>query len=192
VLKDHNYPLPAPEDIFSRLSGGKIFTKMDLSDAYLQVKVNNECSKYLCINTHRGIFKLNRLPFGLKVAPALFQQIMDTMLAELDFAIAYLDDILIKSKTIKEHKGHVKAVFKRLAEFGFKLSPDKCKFFMERIKYLGQIIDCEGRKPDPQRTEAIKNMPAPDTVAKLQSFLGLAQYYAIYIPKMYDLRAPPQ
>lgn len=61
---------------------------------------------------------------------------------------------------------------------------------MERITYLGQVIDSEGRKPDPQRADAIKNMPAPDTVAKLQSFLGLAQYYAIYIPKMYDLRAP--
>ena len=61
---------------------------------------------------------------------------------------------------------------------------------MERIKYLGQIIDKDGRRPDPQRTEAIEKMPAPDSVPKLQSFLGLVQYYAIYIPNVHNLRAP--
>ena len=189
-LKDHNYPLPSAEDLFSKLNGGKVFSKIDLSDAYLQIMVNEECSKYLCINTHKGIFKLKRLPFGLKVAPAIFQQIMDTMLAGLEFAMAYLDDILIKSKNIQEHKKHVREVFTRIEEFGFKLSPQKCEFFMEKIKYLGQIIDKDGRRPDPQRTEAIEKMPAPDSVPKLQSFLGLVQYYAIYIPNVHNLRAP--
>ena len=189
-LKDHNYPLPSAEDLFSKLNGGKIFSKIDLSDAYLQIKVNEECSKFLCINTHKGIFKLKRLPFGLKVAPALFQQVMDTMLAGLEFAMAYLDDILIKSKNMQEHKKHVREVFKRIEEFGFRLSPEKCDFFMERIKYLGQIIDKDGRKPDPQRTDAIEKMPAPNSVTKLQSFLGLVQYYAIYIANIHNLRAP--
>ena len=91
---------------------------------------------------------------------------------------------------MQEHKKHVRTVFKRIEEFGFKLSPEKCEFFMDRIKYLGQIIDKEGRRPDPQRTEAIEKMPAPNSVTKLQSFLGLVQYYAIYIPKIHDLRAP--
>ena len=189
-LKEHNYPLPSPQDIFAKLNAGKIFSKIDLSDAYLQIKVNDECSRLLCINTHMGIFRLKRLPFGLKVAPALFQQVMDTMLAGLEFASAYLDDILIKSKNTQEHEKHIRAVFKRIQEYGFKLSPDKCEFFMKEIKYLGQVINVDGRKPDPQRSEAIKKMPAPTTVAQLQSFLGLAQYYAIYIPKMHDLRAP--
>ena len=190
ALKDYTYPLPSPEDIFAKLNGGKIFSKIDLSDAYLQLKVTDSCAKVLTINTHKGLFKLNRLPFGLKVAPAIFQQIMDTMLAGLEFAIAYLDDILIKSANQDEHKNHIRAVFQRINEYGFKASPEKCEFFMQEIQYLGQIINKEGRKPDPRRTDAIKNMPAPDNVAKLQSFLGLAQYYGIYIPKMYELRAP--
>ena len=189
-LMDHSYPLPSPEDIFTKLNGGKIFSKIDLSEAYLQVKISEECSKYLCINTHLGLFRLKRLPFGLKVAPALFQQIIDTMLADLGFAIAYLDDILVKSKNVQEHKEHIRTVFQRIEEFGFKLSAEKCEFFLKQIKYLGQIIDSQGRRPDPQRTEAIEKMPAPNNVAQLQSFLGLAQYYAIYIPKMHKLRAP--
>ena len=138
-LMDHSYPLPSPEDIFTKLNGGKIFSKIDLSGAYLQVKVSEECSKYLCINTHLGLFRLKRVPFGLKVAPALFQHIMDTMLADLGFAIAYLDDIFVKSKNVQEHKEHIRIVFQRIEEFGFKLSAEKCEFFLKQIKYLGQI-----------------------------------------------------
>jgi len=142
-LKDHMYSLPSTKDIFSKLNGGRVFSKLDLSEAYLQVKISEECSKYLTINTHKGIFKLNRLPFGLKVAPSLFQQIMDTMLADMEYAIAYLDDILIKSENEVQHKEHIKAVFKRIEEYGFKLGAEKCEFFLKKIKYLGQIIDSD-------------------------------------------------
>ena len=68
-LRDHTYLLPSPEDIFANLNGGKIYSKLDLSDAYLQVKVEEECSKLLIINTHKGLYKFNWLPFGLKVSP---------------------------------------------------------------------------------------------------------------------------
>ena len=189
-LRDHSYPIPSPEDIFTKLNRGKILSKIDLSETYLQVKVSEKCSKYLCINTHLGLCRLKRLPFGLKVAPALFQQIMDMMLANLGFAIAYLDDILVKSKNVQEHKEHIRAVFQRIEEFGFKLSAEKCEFFLKQIKYLGQIIDSQRRRPDPQRTKAIEKIPAPNNVNQLQSFLDLAQYYAIYIRKMPKLRAP--
>lgn len=110
-LKDHSYPLPMSEEIFSRLNGGKISSKIDLSKAYLQVKVEEECTKYLTINTHRGLYNLKHLPFGLKVAPSVFQQVMDTMLAGLEFTMTYLDDILIKSQNLEEHKNHVREVF---------------------------------------------------------------------------------
>ena len=70
-----------------------IFSKVDLSDAYLQIPVEEECSKLLCINTDRGLYKFGRLPFGVKVTPAIFHQVMDTTLSDLDFNVAYLDDI---------------------------------------------------------------------------------------------------
>ncbi|XP_052827331.1 uncharacterized protein K02A2.6-like [Octopus bimaculoides] len=89
-LKRYLYPQPSPEGIFAKLNSGKIFSKLDLPGAYLQIKVEDECSKYLTINTH------NRLPFGKKVAAAIFQQIMDAMLVDCEFAIPYLDDILFK------------------------------------------------------------------------------------------------
>ena len=84
------------------LNGSVVFSKVDLSDAYLQIPVEEECSKLLCINTHRGIYKFERLAFGIKVTPAIFQQVIDTMLVGLDFACAYLDDIVIASKSTEE------------------------------------------------------------------------------------------
>ena len=145
-----------------------------MSEAYLHVKIEKECTKYLTIHTHRGLYRLGRLLFGLKVAPSLFQQIMDTMLSGLEYAMVYLDDILIKSENFEEHKNHVREVFERIEKYEFKVRLENCKFCMNKIEYLGQIIDHEGRRPNPKRMEPIKNMPIPDNVTELQSFLSLA------------------
>ena len=72
ALKDYHYPLPSPEEFFNKLNGGKVFSKIDLSEAYLQIPIEENSSKLLCINTHRGLYKFDRLVFGIKVAPAIF------------------------------------------------------------------------------------------------------------------------
>ena len=136
--------------------------------------MEEESSKLLCISTHKGLFKFNRLAFGVKTAPAIFQQIIDTMLAGLDFSIGYLDDILMRSQDTEEHRTHVFRVFDRIQDYGFTLKDAKCEFFLEEIKYLGHIIDKNGCRPDPDRAAAIRDMPEPHNVATLQSFLGLA------------------
>ena len=163
ALQDHHYPLPNPEEIFNKLNGGKIFSKIDLSDAYLQIEVDEESSKLLCVNTHRGLYKYNRLAFGVKVAPAIFQQVMDTMQDDLDYATAYLDDILVTSKTTAEHRNHIIKVFEKLQEYGFKVKEANCAFFLPEIKYLGHIINRDGRRPDPERANTIRKMPAQIT-----------------------------
>lgn len=180
AIKDYHYPLPSLEEVFTKLNGGKFFSKIDLSKAYLQVPADEESSRLLCINTHKGLYKFQRLPFRIKVAPAIFQQIMGTILGGLDFTIAYLDDILINSKNIVQHWEHVQEVFRQIQNYGFKVKENKCDFFMKEIKYLGHIIDEEGRRPDPERSTAIKKMPAPKNLAELQSFLCLVNYYQEY------------
>lgn len=114
---------------------------------------------------------------------------MDTMLGGLDFSTAYLDDILINSKSLEQHWEHIHKVFSQIQDYGFKIKEGKCDFFMKEIKYLGHIIDKDGRRPDPERAIAIKDMPAPENVTVLQSFLGLANYYQAFIPNMHNLRA---
>ena len=190
ALKDYHYPFPSLEEAFEKLNGGKVFSKIDLFEAYLQIPVEENSSKLLCINTHRGLDKFDRLVFRIKVAPAIFQQVMDTMLSGFDFTFAYLDDIVISHKTKELHRENLNKVFAQIREFGFKVKEAKCDFCMNKIKYLGHIIDKDGRRPDPERATAIKDMPAPDNVTTLQSFLGLANYYQSFIKNLHDLRAP--
>ena len=135
-MQDHQYPLPSPEEVFNKLNSGKVFSKIDLSDEYLQIEADEESSKLLCINTHRGLYKYTRLAFGVKVAPAIFQQVMDTILGNLDYATAYLDDILVPSKTTVELWNHIINLFKKLQEYGFKVKEAKCDFLLPEIKYL--------------------------------------------------------
>ena len=190
ALKYNHYPLPSPEEVFSKLNGGKVFSKIDLNEACLQIPVEENSSKLLSINTHRGLYKFDRLVFGIKVTPAIFQQVMDTMLGGFNFTFAYLDDIVISNKTKELHKEHLNKVFAQIRGFRFKVKEAKCDFYMNKIKYLEHIIDKDERRPDPERATDIKDMPAPDNVTKLQNFLGLANYYESFIKKFHDLRAP--
>ena len=120
--------LYSPEDLFAKLNGGKFFSKIDLSDAYLQIPVEEESSKLLFMNTHQGLYKFEGLPFEVKVAPAIFQQVMDTMMSGLDFSVAYLDDILMNSKRVVEYKDHTHKVFAKIQDYGFKFR-DQMWFF---------------------------------------------------------------
>ena len=104
---------------------------------------------------------------------------MDTMLTGLDFAIIYLDDVLIKSENQRQHCEQIKKGFKRRKEYGFKLSSEKCEFFMSQIKFLEQIIDTNGRRLDYSWAEVIKSISTPKNVTTLQSFLGLINYYNV-------------
>ncbi|KAK4474327.1 hypothetical protein MN116_000411, partial [Schistosoma mekongi] len=190
ALEAHQYPLPLPEDLFAKLNGGKLFAKLDLSDAYLQIPVADECKDLLTINTHKGLFRYNRLPFGVKTAPSIFQQVMDTMLQDLSGAAAYLDDIIIMGVDRMDLEKELDQVLSRIAEYGFRLRAEKCNFCMQSVRYLGFIIDKDGRRPDPENTQAVKAMPRPTDVPTLRSFLGLLSHYAAFIPDLHRLRAP--
>ena len=108
---------------------------------------------------------------------------MGPMLGVFDFTFAYFDDIVISCKTKELHREHLNKVFAQIREFGFKVKEAKCDFCMNKIKYLGHIIDKDGRRPNPERATSIKDMPAPDNVTTLQSFFGLANYYQSFIKK---------
>lgn len=190
ALESHQYPLPLPEGIFATLSGGVIFSQLDLADAYLQIEVDEQSRQLLAINTHRGLFVYNSLPFGVKSAPGIFQQIMDQMLAGVTGAVAYLDDIVITGRDEAEHHKNLLQVLERIKEYGFTLNITKCKFSLPQIKYLGCIIDKNGRRPDPAKIEAIQQMPPPTDVSTLRSFLGGLSYYGIFIKNMRKLRQP--
>ena len=174
VINIESYPLPRVEELFANLSHGKYFSKLDMSNAYLQLPLSDEAQKLVTINTHLGLFRYHRLPFGVSSAPAIFQRFMETLLRGLGGTAVYLDDILVSGSTLEEHSQNLHAVFSKLSQAGLKLNCTKCIFLQTRIEYLGHIIDTEGLHPSPKKFSAIKEAPAPTrpspSVAPLHSW----------------------
>ena len=159
---------------------------MDLSDAYLQVELDEQSKNLVTINTPLGLFRYNRMPFGISNASAIFQRIIDQVIAGIPNFIAYFDDILISGANEKEHLQALEMVLQRLSEFGFTCNPEKCLFFQDEVSYLGFIINKNGKHADPRRIEAIKNMPTPKNVKELEAFIGKVNYYGKFIPNFSD------
>ena len=129
ALQVDQYPLPKPSDLFASLTGGKKFTKLDLTSAYQQVPLDEASLKLVTINTHQGLYEYTRLPFGVSSAPAVFQRIMDTILQGIPYVICYLNDILVTRTTEAEHLRSLREVLRRLQAHGVRLIKEKCAFF---------------------------------------------------------------
>ena len=189
-LEVDQYPIPKPQDLFTKLAGGERFTKLDLSQAYQQVELDESSKQYLTINTHKGLYQVNRLPYGVASAPAIFQKLMDQVLQGIDGVICYLDDILITGKNTETHMNHLEEVLKRLSAHNFKAKREKCAFFQHSVSYLGHVIDSEGIHPIQEKCEAIANAAMPTTTTELKSFLSLLSYYGKFIPNLSTIIAP--
>uniref|UniRef100_A0A914VKS3 RNA-directed DNA polymerase n=1 Tax=Plectus sambesii TaxID=2011161 RepID=A0A914VKS3_9BILA len=190
ALDLHKYPLPRPEELFQRLNGGKLFSKLDFSDAYLQVELDDDSKKLVVINTHKGLFRYNRLPFGVSSAPAIFQQVMERMLTGIPGVGVYLDDVIVTGANDESHDRRLQQVLRRIQEYGFRVRREKCEWAQESIEYLGFRIDASGRHTSEKKTKAIAEMPAPQNLSQLRSVLGLINHYARFLPSLSSRLAP--
>lgn len=183
VCTEH-YPLPRIDDIFASLSNCKYYCVVDLTGAYKQVIVSEKSREYLTINTHKGLFRYTRLPFGLKSAPSIFQNIMDQILSGLPKVCCYLDDILIGGSTKQQCQENLYNVLGRLNEFNVKINLNKCIFLEQKVDYLGHTLTPEGIRPNKSKVEAIEKASRPQNLQQLQSYLGLLNYYSRFIPNL--------
>ncbi len=184
------YPLPKPEDLFSVLSSGQKFSKLDLACAYQQLCLDKKSKDYVTINTHRGLYRYTRIPFGVASAPAIFQRVMEQILQGVPGVVCYLDDILIISQNDQKHYKSLQEVMKRLQESGLQLNSSKCKFLESSVEYLGFRISHEGLSTSQAKVEAVQKAPTPRNVVELRSFLGLVNYYGRFIPKLANICYP--
>ena len=120
------YPIPWVEDLFAKLAGGKAFTKLDLSQTYLQVPLDEESRKLVVVNTHKGLYRYTRLPYGMSSAPRIFQRLMESVLQGIPNTIVYLDDISITGATEEEHLQTLSQVLERLDFEHAKLNARSC------------------------------------------------------------------
>ncbi|XP_062606687.1 uncharacterized protein K02A2.6-like [Saccostrea cucullata] len=190
VLEIDQYPLPRIEDIFAALAGGKRFTKLDLRHAYLQMRVNEESRNLLTINTEKGLYRYNRLVYGVASAPAIWQRTIDTVLQGLTGVKCIIDDMIITGSSEEEHLKNLEAVLTRLDEYNLRVNLNKCEFFRERVSYCGHEIDCEGLHKTQSKIEAVVSAPKPKNVSELRSFLGIVNYYARFLPNLSSLLYP--
>ena len=190
AIEIDKYPLPRIEDLFYKLQGGVQFTKLDLSHAYQQICLDEKSRKLLTINTHKGLFRYNRLAFGIASAPAKFQKIMDSLLDGLEGVCVFIDDILITGKTVQEHLGRLLKVLNIFREAGLKVGKDKCVFFQDQVEYLGYIIDKDGLKTSKSKVVAIEKAPTPTNITQLKSFLGMVNYYGKFIKNLSTVLYP--
>lgn len=182
------YPLPTVNELFTKLHGGVQFTKLDMSSAYTQFEIIDD-NNITCINTHRGLFKYNRLIFGLSSAPAVFQKAIDSIL-NMEGVLCFLDDVLITGKNRGEHMYRLKKVLQRLKEANLTLKKNKCEFFRDQITYLGYDINKSGIKKSIDKVKAISQAPRPSNISELQSFIGLVNYYRCFVPNASAIMTP--
>ena len=123
------YPLHTIDEIFTSRQGGTLFYEMDLTHAYMQFPVDEECVNLLTIITHKGLFRYKNIPGGVSPAPADVQRKIDECLRGIDSAIAYLDNIYVTGRTEVEHKSNLEKVCERLQECGLKVNKEKSKLF---------------------------------------------------------------
>uniref|UniRef100_A0A1I8BHK6 RNA-directed DNA polymerase n=1 Tax=Meloidogyne hapla TaxID=6305 RepID=A0A1I8BHK6_MELHA len=138
----------------------------------------------------RAYSKVQRLPFGVKSAPAIFQKLMDELISGLNGVFAYLDDLIIVSKNEREHKEVLFELFERIENYGLKIQLEKCNFFKSELKFLGHIVSKEGIKPDPEKKSIIQKLQRPKDVKELKSVMGTINYYAKFVREMHEVRGP--
>ena len=170
LLVVDQHPLPKPEELFSSLSGGQKFSKIDLSHAYQQMVLEEESRKYVVINTHKGLYRYTRLPFGIASAPALFQRTMDAILQGIPNVLCYLDDILITGVTQKGHFQNLEEMLKRFQYHGIRVNVEKCVFNKDSVEYLGHVIDKMGLHTSTKKVKAIKEAPPPKNRKQLRGY----------------------
>ena len=192
ITVKNRYPLPSISELQDRLSGARYFTKLDLRGAYNLIRMKAGEEWKTAFRTRYGHYEYTVMPFGLTNAPATCQDMINDALREhLDvFVVAYLDDILVYSRTLEEHQLHVSKVLECLGVRDLRLKPEKCEFHQEAVDFLGFIVGRNGIRIDPTKLQAVREWKAPNNVKEVQSFLGFVNYNRKFI-RDYSRRAIP-
>ena len=162
-----SYPVPHIQDFSLSLAGCNTFSRIDLIRAYNQLTVAPEDVPKTAIITPFGLFEYVRMPMGLRNSAQTFQRFIDNILRDLPFAYAYVDDVLVASKSPEEHKKHLRLVLERLQSHGVTINASKSIFGQAKLKFLGHVLSSEGIEPTPEKVDALSSYPLPETIGQL-------------------------
>ena len=185
-----NTPLPTVEDTINRIGKATVFSKIDLSHAFLQLPLDQQSKQYTVINTPFGLYQYNNLCFGLTASSGIFQSFITETLSNIDNLIIYQDDVLILTKDHVTHSNTLREVLTALKQKGVKVNYNKCTFLCDSVVYLGHIFDKQGVRPNPEKIRSILDAPEPKNLKQVQAFLGLCKYYSRFIPNFAKTMSP--
>ena len=189
ILREH-YPLKTVEEVISQMPTAKVFSKLDATSGFWQLRLDENSSKLCTFNTPFGRYRFTRLPFGIKSAPEVFQKVISQMVSDIDGAEAIIDDILVWGSNQEEHDARLKKVLERAEKYNLKLSAEKCEFRKSEVTYVGHRLTAKGVKPDPEKVRAVNNMLKPTCLKELQTFIGFIQYLSKFMPRLSTVSAP--
>ena len=166
VMVRNRYPLPLIPELTDGLVGATIFTKLDVRQAYHQVRMAPGHKLKMALKSRYGLFKYLVMPFGLTNAPAQFQSHMQNIFSDLldILVVIYLDDILIFSKNLEEHRQVVREVLRQLQKYGLYAKESKCEFHCQSVEFLGMIVSSKGLEMCRDKVQTIQEWPVPKTV----------------------------
>ena len=184
-------PMPNIEEIFSKVSRAKYFTKIDLSKGYWQVPLTEQAKDMTSFETPKGLFRFNKMPFGLVCAASTFCRLMRKVLKDLDFADSFIDDILVFTVTWEEHITALREIFSRLKVAKLTARPSKCSIGFGNLECLGHVIDrASGLMPVQGKIEALQKAERPISKKQVRSFLGVVGFYRKFIPNFSAIAVP--
>ncbi|KAL1447039.1 hypothetical protein WDU94_005679, partial [Cyamophila willieti] len=185
------YPVPRVEDIINSLGNGKVWSKLDLSQAYQQLELDEPSQMLTTVNTIKGLFKYKRVPFGVSSSGGLFnREIENQIIKGIPGVAAFFDDIVITGKTETEHLNRLRQVLNKLKECNLTLSSTKCQLFRNKVEFLGYELGELGCSIPENKLKALNEIPVPKDVTQVKSFLGFVNYYSKFLPNMSTVLSP--
>ena len=177
-------------DISLSLNGVQYFSKLDLSQAYHQLELDEQSPYITTFSTHLGLYRYKRINYGTNAAAEMFQYTLQTALQGLTGVKNIADDIIIFGSTRSEHDKDLDTCLKRIAAKGLRLNQSKCNFLSKKLSFFGQIFMKEGTRPDPKKINDLLHAPKPTNTHEVRSFLGMANYSSKYIQNFATITAP--
>ena len=192
LTKKDTYPLPQIKDVIDKMHGAKYWTTLDAASAYWSIPLSEESKEKTAFSVPRGKFEFEVTPFGLCNAGRSYQRMIDMVLSDLpkDRILAYVDDIVIFSRTFEDHLKDLESVFCKLAEANVSIKLSKCVFAASEVEYLGFLLSEEGIRPQCKLTDAIVNFGTPRNKKEVKRFLGMAGFYREFIEHFATIADP--
>jgi hypothetical protein len=189
ILREH-FPLKTIDEVITKITDANVFTKLDATSGFGQLKLDDQSKKLCTFNTPWGRYSFTRMPFGIKSASKVYQRAISDMVRDIEGCEAIIDDILIWERNLKEHDERLKRVLDSVQKNNLKLNREMCEFRKDRVKYVGHELSSAGVKPDMEKVRAVQQMKPPNNKKELMTFLGFIQYFAKFIPNLSDINAP--